>query len=177
MSFLVLTTCSSNADQDGSKKPMVIEFCNITKAGVRVNQMCRVFASKAGCIRWPVQMFSNKVGMTGVSSHVVVKLEEDSDMPKRNHLLYLAEATVKGFVDQQQVNCSLSPPMPEQCQQKLAKEQRYHACMENTAVIIIGDFIMLYSPYLYFMEIFKFNTIFSDIILCYLTDCCHENKV
>ena len=43
--------------------------------------MCWLVSSKAGCIRWPVQVFSNKVGITGINSHVVIKMVENLDMP------------------------------------------------------------------------------------------------
>ena len=51
-------TIQKNVKQDGSKKPDVIDFYYSTKGGVdKVDQMCRLYTTKAACRRWPVHVF------------------------------------------------------------------------------------------------------------------------
>ena len=113
--------------QDGSTKPAIIEFYNSTKFGVdRVDQMCRLYSSKAGGRRWPVNVFSNMIDMAGINSRTIFELASGNSISRRQFLLNLAEQLVESYRSSR----SVSEPLPAISQQS---EQRCkcHTCHKN----------------------------------------------
>lgn len=90
-----------NVPQDGSRKATVIEFYNNTKFGVdRVDQMCRLYSTKAGGRRWPVHVFSNMLDIAGINAHTVYRLASGKEIQRRQFLLNICQLLAANFVAQ-----------------------------------------------------------------------------
>ena len=113
--------------QDGSTKPAIIEFYNSTKFGVdRVDQMCRLYSSKAGGRRWPVSVFSNMIDMAGINSRTIFELASGNSISRRQFLLNLAEQLVESYRSSR----SVSEPLPAISQQS-EQRRKCHICHKN----------------------------------------------
>ena len=113
--------------QDGSTKPAIIEFYNSTKFGVdRVDQMCRLYSSKAGGRRWPVNVFSNMIDMAGINSRTIFELASGNSISQRQFLLNLAEQLVESYRSSR----SVSEPLPAISQQS-EQRRKCHICHKN----------------------------------------------
>lgn len=76
---------------EGEKhKPETIVYYNRTKCGVdSLDQMCRLYTTKAGTRRWPVAVFCNMLDLAGINAWILYRASLNSSISRRQFLLDL----------------------------------------------------------------------------------------
>lgn len=129
----VLSTMHSvqtNVSMDGSAKPNVIQFYNKTKGGVdTADQMCRHFSSKAGCRRWPVQVFCNMLDIASVNSFILwSKTHSDK---RRAFLLQVVDQLVKPFYESKCLPPTVGSTIDEISEPYASVRRKCKGCKKN----------------------------------------------
>lgn len=81
------------------KTPETVSYYNKTKHGVDVvDQMTRLYTTKAGTRRWPMQVFYNILDIAGINAWVLYKLCTGKKISRRNFLKGLCEELRQSYI-------------------------------------------------------------------------------
>ena len=124
-----MTRLEGNVVQDGSKKPEAILIYNKTKFGVdRIDQMARLYSTKPGCRRWPLQVFCNMLDIGSINAHTVYKMSSKSRKSRRMFLLSLAEELVASHRAERKESTSSTDAVSS-----TANRRKCRKCQKNMA--------------------------------------------
>lgn len=90
----LLSTMHKTVDisESDMRKPETILHYNTTKVGVDcIDQMVRLYSTKAASRRWPVAVFYNILDLAGINSWILFKSATNSTISRRNFLLDLGK--------------------------------------------------------------------------------------
>ncbi|XP_076764528.1 uncharacterized protein LOC143431576 [Xylocopa sonorina] len=91
---LLLSTKHRNIQIENNRKcvPEAITFYNKTKFGVDVaDQTARKYSVKAGCFRWPLQVFYNILDLAAINAWILYKECTRSKISRKKFIFCLAE--------------------------------------------------------------------------------------
>lgn len=91
---LLLSSLHSHVSVSESQKrtPETVQFYNETKFGVDVvDQMARMYSTKAGSRRWPMHIFYNILDLAAINSWVLYKEVTGERISRREYILDLCE--------------------------------------------------------------------------------------
>lgn len=91
---LLLSTKHRNIQIEDNRKhvPETITFYNKTKFGVDVaDQMARKYSIKAGCFRWPLQVFYNILDLAAINAWILYKECTGSKISRKEFIFSLAD--------------------------------------------------------------------------------------
>lgn len=101
---LLISSMHNTAQVNESNKPEIIDFYNSTKGGVdTVDQMKGHFSVSRVSCRWPLTMFFTLLNVIGINAYVLLKLNLDENLTRRDFLKSLAIELTKPFL-QERVN-------------------------------------------------------------------------
>ena len=90
------------------KKPEKMEFYNKSKCGVDVaNQMARQCSVQAGTRWWPVAVFYNILGFTGINAFFLYKKETGDKILRRDFLFKFAATLREDYIVENQAETLL----------------------------------------------------------------------
>lgn len=88
---------------EGKRKPDTILHYNKTKVGVDcIDQMAKLYTTKAASRRWPVAVFFNVLDLVGINSWILYRKTTNSKISRRQFLLDLGK----------ELTCFTPPPAP-----------------------------------------------------------------
>ncbi|XP_068201199.1 piggyBac transposable element-derived protein 4-like [Palaemon carinicauda] len=97
---LLLSTVHKKVEigNDAKRTPDTISYYNNSKFGVDVvDQMARLYTTKAASRRWPVQVFYNILDFSGINAWIIYKEVTGELISRRDFILRLAEELQKTF--------------------------------------------------------------------------------
>ena len=94
--------------ESDKKKPEKMEYYNKSKFGVDVaNQTARQCSVKAGTRWWPVAVFYNILGLTGINSFVLYKKQTGDKISRRDFLFQFATEQREDYIVEDQAETLL----------------------------------------------------------------------
>lgn len=97
--LLLSTVHSTVGIGEGTKQiPETVSYYNSTKYGVDVvDQMARLYSTKAGSRRWPVQVFYNILDLAAINAAILYREVTGQNIARRDFILQLAVELQQAF--------------------------------------------------------------------------------